>query len=71
MNELIIKLHTTLNLIKGFVVGYSTMLPEQIMIDYKGKRYVATFEELCDSDDEDMYKTMDRYYNCYSFFENT
>lgn len=62
MRELIIKIHTVLNLIKDFVAGYSTMSCDQMMVDYKGKRYMLTFEELCDVEDEDMVKTMDRYW---------
>ena len=62
MRELISNMHTVLNLMKDFVAGYSSRSDEQMMIDYKGKRYMLTFEELCDTDDEDMFKTMDRYW---------
>ena len=62
MRELIIEIHRVLNLIKGFIVGYSTSSSNQMMIDYKGKRYMVTFEELCDVEDEDMFKTMNRYW---------
>lgn len=62
MRELIHNVHMVLNLIKDFVVGYSTMSYDQIMIDYKGKRYMVTFEELCDVEDEEMIKTMDKYW---------
>lgn len=62
MRELIIKIHMVLSLMKDFVAGYSTRSFDQMMIDYKGKRYMVTLKELCDVDDEDMLKTMDRYW---------
>lgn len=62
MIELIINIHRILNFAKDFVAGYSTRSNDQMMIDYKGKRYMVTFEELCDTEDEDMFKTMDRYW---------
>ena len=62
MKELIINIHTVLNLMKDFVAGYSAKSCDQMMIDYKGKRYMVTFEELCDADEEDMLKTMNRYW---------
>lgn len=62
MTELIAKIHMILNLVKDFVAGHSTMSCDQMMIDYKGKRYMVTFEELCDSEDEEMIKTMDKYW---------
>lgn len=62
MKQLIIELHTVLNYIKNFKTGYSTLINDQMMIDYKGKRYMVTLEELCDANDEDMFKTMKRYW---------
>lgn len=62
MRELIIDIHTVLNLMKDFVAGYSSSSSDQMMIDYKGKRYMVTFEELCDVEDEEMFKTMNRYW---------
>ena len=62
MKQLIIEIHTILNFIKNFEAGYSTLINDQMMIDYKGKRYMVTLEELCDADDEDMFKTMKRYW---------
>ena len=62
MRELIIDIHRILNLMKDFVAGYSTRSTDQMMIDYKGKRYMLTFEELCDVNEEDMFKTMDKYW---------
>ena len=62
MRELISEMHRILNLIKGFVAGYSSRSDDQMMIDYKGKRYMLTLEELCNVEDEDMFKTMDRYW---------
>lgn len=62
MRELIIDIHRILNLIKDFDAGYSSSSSDQIMIDYKGKRYMVTFEELCDAEDEEMFKTMNRYW---------
>lgn len=62
MRELIYNIHMVLNLIKDFVAGYSTSSSDQMMIDYKGKRYMLTFEELCDVEDEDMFKTMNKYW---------
>lgn len=62
MRELMTKIHTVLNLIKDFAAGYSSSSSDQMMIDYKGKRYMVTFEELCNVEDEDMFKTMKRYW---------
>lgn len=62
MRKLIIDIHTILNLMKDFTAGYSTKSSDQMMIDYKGKRYMVTFEELCDVEDEDMFKTMGKYW---------
>ena len=62
MKELINKINTVLNLIKDFATGYSSESCDQMMIDYKGKRYMVTFEELCNSNDEHMFVTMDRYW---------
>lgn len=62
MKKLIIDIHTILNLMKDFVAGYSSSSSDQMMIDYKGKRYMVTFEELCDVEDEEMFKTMNRYW---------
>ena len=62
MRELIIKLHTVLNLIKDFDAGYSTDQKDQMMIDYKGKRYMITLAELCDTEYEAMLCTMKRYW---------
>lgn len=62
MKKLIIEVHTILNFMKDFAAGYSTESSDQMMIDYKGKRYMVTFEELCDVEDEDMFKTMSKYW---------
>ena len=62
MRKLIIDIHTILNLMKDFAAGYSTKSSDQMMIDYQGKRYMATFEELCDVEEEDMFKTMNKYW---------
>lgn len=62
MKELIIDMHTILNLVKGFNAGHSSRSSDQMMVDYKGKRYMVTFEELCDTDEEDMFETMDKYW---------
>ena len=62
MGELISNIHTVLNLMKDFVTGYSTRSSDQMMIDHKGKRYMVTFKELCNVEDEDMLKTMDRWW---------
>ena len=62
MKKLIIDIHTVLNLMKDFVAGYSSSSSDQMMIDYKGKRYMVTFEELCDVEDEEIFKTMNRYW---------
>ena len=62
MRNLIIDIHTILNFMKDFVAGYSTRSLDQMMIDYKGKRYMVTFEELCDAKDEEMFKTMYKYW---------
>lgn len=63
MRELIADIHTILSFMKDFIAGRSTRSDNQMMIDYKGKRYMATFKELCDADDEDMFITMDRYWS--------
>ena len=62
MQKLIIKMHNILSCVKGFSTGYSSASNDQMMIDYEGKRYVATFEELCNAEDEDMPKTMKKYW---------
>lgn len=62
MKELIISIHTILNFMKDFVAGYNSSISDQMMIDYKGKRYMITFEELCNAEDEDMFKTMKKYW---------
>ena len=62
MRELISQLYTVLNLIKDFNVGYSEDRKDQMMIDYKGKRYMITLAELCDADYETMLCTMKRYW---------
>lgn len=60
--ELINDIHRILNLMKDFVAGYGSLSSDQMMVDYKGKRYMVTFEELCDVDDEEMFTTMKRYW---------
>lgn len=62
MMELINDIHRILNLMKDFVAGYGSLSSDQMMVDYKGKRYMVTFEELCDVDDEEMFTTMKRYW---------
>ena len=62
MKELIIDMHTILNYMKDFEAGHSSRSSDQMMIDYKGKRYMLTFEELCNAEEEDMFKTMDRHW---------
>ena len=62
MGELIVEIHRILSFIKGFVAGCSSLSSDQMMIDYKGKRYMVTFEELCNVEDEEMSKTMDKYW---------
>ena len=62
MRELINKLYTVLNLIKDFDVGYGEDRKDQMIIDYKGKRYMITFTELCDTEYETMLCTMKRYW---------
>jgi len=62
MRELIIEVHRMLNLIKGFTAGYTTTVKDQMMIDYKDKRYMVTFEELCNVEDEEMIDTMNKYW---------
>lgn len=62
MRELMTNIHMILNLMKDFVAGYSTMSSDQMMVDYKGKRYMVTLEELCNADDEEMFVTMKRYW---------
>lgn len=62
MRELIIETHRILNLIKSFTAGYSTTVKDQMIIDYKDKRYMVTFEELCNVEDEEMIDTMNKYW---------
>ena len=60
--QLIIEMNMVLNLIKGFTAGYSTSSDNKMMIDYRGKRYIATFEEVCNVEDEDMFVTMKKHF---------
>lgn len=62
VTQLIIEINMVLNLIKGFVSGYSSASDNKMMIDYRGKRYLATFEEVCDADDEEMLTTMKKHF---------
>lgn len=47
-----------MNLIKGFVVGYSAT-ESKMMFEYKGKRWVAEFREI-ENPKEDMVDDMKR-----------
>ena len=60
ITQLIIEINRMLNIIKGFSSGYSFTNYNKMMIDYKGKRYMATFEEVCNAEDEEMLETMKR-----------
>lgn len=62
MKELIVNVHAVLNFIKDFVAGRSSASDDQMIVDYKGKRYMITFEELCNVEDEEMYETMKKYW---------
>jgi len=46
MFELIHKLYTILNQLKGFEAGYSTDNFETMIVNYKGKNYKITIKEL-------------------------
>jgi len=48
MFELIHKLYTILNQIKGFESGYTTSNSKAIIINFKGNNYKVTIEELGD-----------------------
>lgn len=62
IRKLIIDIHKILNLMKDFTAGHSTESPDQMMIDYQGKRYMVTFEELCDvEDDEQVLETKETF----------
>ena len=60
--HLIIEINMILNLIKGFVAGYSFASDDKMMIDYKGKRYIVAFEEVCNVEDEEMIDTMKKHF---------
>ena len=62
LKELIIKLSDILNLMKDFSAGYSSLSSDEMMIDYKGKRYIINFDEICNSDEEEMFTSMKRYW---------
>lgn len=55
MNELIIKLHEVLNLIKDFTVGYgnNSLRDGRMLIVYKGKRYAVRIVEFENPSDND------------------
>lgn len=52
MNNLIIALHNTLNLMKDFTVGYSSKNKSQCLISYRRKIYKLTIEEVCVEENE-------------------
>lgn len=58
--QMIVAIHGVLNLIKGFSAGYSGD-SDKMMIEYQNKRYIVTFEEVCNVDDEDAFVTMRKY----------
>jgi hypothetical protein len=58
MHELFWEIHKVMNLIKGFIVGYSAT-DGKMMFDYKGKRWVAEFREI-ENPKEDMVDDMRR-----------
>lgn len=60
ITQLIIDINMMLNLAKGFVSAYSFATNDKMMVDYKGKRYIITFEEVCNANDEEMVETMKR-----------
>ena len=62
IKQLIIDVNRALNLIKGFVAGYSFSSNNKMMVDYKGKRYIVTFEEVCNTEDEEMFITMKKHF---------
>ena len=42
--EMIMKLHDSLNMIKGFECAFRVNNPTQMIIDYKGDRYVVSLD---------------------------
>ena len=48
MFELVSKIHTILNLVKGFEVGYSskTVKDGKFLIEYQGERYSVKIEKI-------------------------
>ena len=55
MNELIIKLHEVLNLIKDFTIGYgsNSLRDGRMLIVYKDKRYAVRIVEFENPSDND------------------
>lgn len=51
-----------LNRVKGFVSGYGSANGDKMMVDYRGKRYIVTFEEVCNAEDEEMIATMKKHF---------
>ena len=62
MKTVIAKISDILNQMKDFQAGYSTLSSDEMMIDYKGKRYIVNFDKICNSDEEDMVTSMKRYW---------
>lgn len=47
MCELFWKIHSFMNFVKGFTVGYSIQ-DKKMLFEFEGKRYVAEFREIED-----------------------
>lgn len=60
MREMINRIQNILDQMKGFTVGTSTKSEDKMIIDYKGKRYVVTLEEI-ENPNEDVFKDLDFY----------
>ncbi len=60
MGYLIHKIYSILNEMKGFTPGITSRSKNKMIIDYNGKRYIATFEEI-ENPDENIFKDIDKY----------
>ena len=54
------KLAEMIHCLKGFDTGYTTNCDNKIIVDYEGKRYIVSFEEI-KSPNENIFKDIDMY----------
>ena len=60
MFEVIQKIQSILNIVKGFMVGTTSSNHKECIIDYKGKRFVVSFKEI-ENPNEDIFEDIDKY----------